>query len=43
MTKPITDKAEIALKYPDKLYVGMSAHLNAHRDSRRISIRPASR
>jgi hypothetical protein len=22
MTKPITDKAEIALEYPDKLYVG---------------------
>jgi hypothetical protein len=22
MTKPITDKAEVALEYPDKLYVG---------------------
>ena len=22
MTKPIPDKAEIALEYPDKLYVG---------------------
>jgi hypothetical protein len=22
MTKPIADKAEIALEYPDKLYVG---------------------
>ena len=24
MTKPITDKAEIALEYPDKLYVGLA-------------------
>jgi hypothetical protein len=22
MTKPITDKAEVALEYPDKLYIG---------------------
>ena len=22
MTKPVTDKAEVALEYPDKLYVG---------------------
>ena len=37
MTKPITDKSKIALEYPDN---SMSAHLNAHRDSRSISIRP---
>ena len=36
MTKPIPDKAEIALEYPDKLYVGtferssrFEAHLNS--------------
>ena len=34
MTKPITDKAEVALEYPDKLYVGtferfaIEAHLD---------------
>ena len=22
MTKPISDKAEVALEYPDKLYIG---------------------
>ena len=40
MTKPITDKAEVALEYPDKLYVGT---FERSRDSRRISIRLASR
>ena len=40
MTKPIPDKAEIALEYPDK---PMLARLNAHRDLRRISIQPALR
>lgn len=36
MTKPIPDKAEIALEYPDKLYIGtferssrFEAHLNS--------------
>ena len=41
MTKRITDKAEIALEYPDKLYVG-----TFERSSRllgRILIRLASR
>jgi hypothetical protein len=35
MTKPITDKAEIALEYPDKLYVGTferSSRFEAHLD-----------
>ena len=35
MTKPITDKAEIALEYPDKLYVGTferSSQFEAHLD-----------
>jgi hypothetical protein len=31
MTKPITDKAEIALEYPDKLYVGTAHQLRAVR------------
>ncbi|SFN77933.1 hypothetical protein SAMN05216330_101532 [Bradyrhizobium sp. Ghvi] len=26
MTKPVPDKAEIALEYPDKFYVGTFAH-----------------
>jgi hypothetical protein len=26
MTKPISDKAEVALKYPDKVYIGTFAH-----------------
>jgi hypothetical protein len=33
MTKPISDKAEIALEYPDKLYVGTferSSRFEAH-------------
>ena len=36
MTKPIPDKAEIALEYPDKLYVGTferSSRFEAHLDS----------
>ena len=36
MTKPITDKAEIALEYPDKLYVGTfesSSRFEAHLDA----------
>jgi len=35
MTKPIPDKAEIALEYPDKLYVGTferSSRFEAHLD-----------
>ena len=41
MTKPIPDKAEIALEYPDKLYVGTFRALR--RDLKRISIRLVSR
>ena len=36
MTKPIPDKAEIALEYPDKFYVGTFEHssrFEAHLDS----------
>jgi hypothetical protein len=35
MTKPVPDKAEIALEYPDKLYVGTferSSRFEAHLD-----------
>ena len=38
MTKPIPDKAEIALEYPDKLYVGTferSSRFEAHLRSNR--------
>ncbi len=33
MTKPIPDKAEVALEYPDKLYIGTferTARFDAH-------------
>ena len=41
MTKPIPDKAEIALEYPDKLYIGTfghSARFDAHLDETGISL-----
>jgi hypothetical protein len=41
MTKPITDKAEIALKYPDKLYVGTferTSRFEAHLDPTSIAL-----
>jgi hypothetical protein len=41
MTKPITDKAEIALEYPDKLYVGTferSSRFSAHLEPTGISM-----
>ena len=41
MTKPIPDKAEIALEYPDKLYVGTferSSRFEAHLDSRGFAL-----
>jgi len=41
MTKPIPDKAEIALEYPDKLYVGTferSSRFKAHLDSSGIAL-----
>lgn len=41
MIKPIPDKAEIALEYPDKLYVGTFEHssrFEAHLDPTGISL-----
>jgi hypothetical protein len=41
MTKPITNKAEVALEYPDKLYIGTFAHtarFDAHIDQTGISL-----
>jgi hypothetical protein len=48
MTKPIPDKAEVALEYPDKLYMGTferSAQFDAHLDEAGVSLtlyRPGS-
>jgi hypothetical protein len=41
MTKPIPDKAEVALEYPDKLYIGTferSSRFDAHLDDAGISL-----
>jgi len=41
MTKPIPDKAEVALEYPDKLYIGTFQHssrFDAHLDATGISL-----
>ena len=41
MTKPIPDKAEVALEYPDKLYIGTferTARFDAHLDDAGISL-----
>jgi hypothetical protein len=41
MSKPIPDKAEVALEYPDKLYIGTferSARFEAHLDESGISL-----
>jgi hypothetical protein len=41
MTKPIPDKAEVALEYPDKLYIGTFEHtarFDAHLDKEGISL-----
>jgi hypothetical protein len=41
MTKPITDKAEVAVEYPDKFYIGTFAHtarFDAHIDKTGISL-----
>ena len=41
MTKPILDKAEVAVEYPDKLYIGTFAHtdrFDAHFDKAGISL-----
>jgi len=41
MTKPIPDKAEVALEYPDKLYIGTferTSRFDAHLDDAGISL-----
>jgi hypothetical protein len=41
MTKPIPDKAEIALEYPDKLYIGTferSSRFEAHLDEKGFAL-----
>jgi hypothetical protein len=41
MTKPVADKAEIALEYPDKLYIGTferSSRFEAHLDPTGIAL-----
>ncbi len=41
MTKPVTDKAEVAVEYPDKLYIGTFAHtarFDAHLDQTGIAL-----
>jgi hypothetical protein len=41
MAKPIPDKAEVAVEYPDKLYIGtfeQSARFDAHLDETGISL-----
>ena len=41
MTKPVPDKAEVAVEYPDKLYIGsfeQSARFDAHLDETGISL-----
>src|SRR4029434_1648069 len=41
MTKPIPDKAEVALEYPDKLYIGTferTARFDAHLEETVISL-----
>ena len=41
MTRPIPDKAEVALEYPDKLYIGTFAHtarFDAHIDQTGIAL-----
>jgi hypothetical protein len=41
MTKPVPDKAEVALEYPDKFYIGtfeQTARFDAHLDEAGISL-----
>src|SRR5262245_21834711 len=41
MTKPISDKAEVAVEYPDNLYIGTFAHtarFDAHLDQTGIAL-----
>jgi hypothetical protein len=42
MTRPLPDKAEVALEYPDKLYIGTfdrSSRFDAHLDATGVSLR----
>lgn len=42
MTRPMPDKAEVALEYPDKLYIGTfdrSSRFDAHLDDTGLSLR----
>lgn len=42
MTKPLPDKAEVALEYPDKLYIGTfdrMSRFDAHLDETGVSLR----
>ena len=41
MTKPLPDKAEVALEYPDKLYIGMfdrASRFEAHLDTTGLAL-----
>src|ERR1700730_4604542 len=41
MTKPLPDRAEIALEYPDKLYIGTferSSRFDAHLDAKGLAL-----
>ena len=41
MTKPLPDKAEVALEYPDKLYIGTfdrTSRFDAHLDATGLSL-----
>jgi len=41
MTKPIPDKAEVALEYPEKLYIGTfdrSSRFDAHLDEKGLAL-----
>jgi hypothetical protein len=41
MTKPLPDKAEVALEYPDKLYIGTfdrASRFDAHLDATGLSL-----
>jgi len=42
MTKPVPDKAEVAIEYPDKFYIGTferTSRFEAHLDSNGISLK----
>lgn len=37
MTKPLPDRAEVALEYPEKLYIGTFSRFEAHLDTTGLS------